>query len=57
MSSFVVFFFQKPKAWKNNLPHNKVLEIWTLEESVKLIEAGFQYVCDYEKGKIFRKPK
>jgi len=30
---------------------------WTLEESVKLLEAGFQYVCDYEKGKIFRKPK
>ncbi len=30
---------------------------WALEESVKLLEAGFQYVCDYEKGKIFRKPK
>ena len=30
---------------------------WTLEEAVKLLEAGFQYVCDYEKGKIFRKPK
>lgn len=30
---------------------------WTLEEAVKLLEAGFQYVCDYDKGKIFRKPK
>jgi integrase len=30
---------------------------WTLEEAVKLLEGGFQYVCDYENGKIFRKPK
>ena len=30
---------------------------WTLEEACKLLEAGFQYVCDYDKGKIFRKPK
>ncbi|MBT0160231.1 site-specific integrase [Candidatus Bathyarchaeota archaeon A05DMB-2] len=30
---------------------------WTLEESVKLLEAGFQYVCDYENAKLFRKPK
>jgi integrase len=30
---------------------------WTLEEACKLLEGGFQYVCDYDKGKIFRKPK
>jgi integrase len=30
---------------------------WTLEEACKLLEAGFQYVCDYDKGKIFKKPK
>jgi integrase len=30
---------------------------WTLEEACKLLEAGFTYVCDYDKGKIFRKPK
>jgi hypothetical protein len=29
----------------------------TLEEACKLLEGGFQYVCDYDKGKIFRKPK
>jgi type I restriction enzyme R subunit len=23
----------------------------------KLLEGGFQFVCDYDKGKIFRKPK
>jgi len=30
---------------------------WTLEESVKLLETGFQYVCDYQNAKLFRKPK
>jgi integrase len=30
---------------------------WTLEEACKLLEGGFQFVCDYDKGKIFRKPK
>jgi hypothetical protein len=30
---------------------------WTLEEAVKLLESGFQYVCDYDHGKILRKPK
>jgi hypothetical protein len=30
---------------------------WTLEETCKLIEAGFEYVCAFENGKIFRKPK
>ena len=30
---------------------------WTLEEAVKLLEGGFQFVCDYDRGKIFRKPK
>lgn len=27
------------------------------EEAVKLLEGGFQYVCDYDHGKILRKPK
>ncbi len=30
---------------------------WTLEESCKFLEAGFQYVCDYDTAKIFKKPK
>ena len=30
---------------------------WTLEEAVKLLEGGFQFVCDYDRGKIFKKPK
>jgi len=30
---------------------------WTLDEICKLIESGFQYVCDFENGKVFRKPK
>jgi integrase len=30
---------------------------WTLEEAIKLLENGFQFVTDYDKGKIFRKPK
>jgi hypothetical protein len=30
---------------------------WSLEEAVKLLEGGFQYVCDYENEKIFSKPK
>ncbi|MGF3572996.1 MAG: tyrosine-type recombinase/integrase [Candidatus Bathyarchaeia archaeon] len=30
---------------------------WTLEEAQKLIEAGFEYVCDVEGAKLFRKRK
>ena len=30
---------------------------WTLDEICKLVESGFQYVCDFENGKVFRKPK
>jgi integrase len=30
---------------------------WTLEEACKLLEAGFQYVCDHDTAKIFKKPK
>jgi hypothetical protein len=30
---------------------------WTLEDAVKLLGGGFQFVCDYNRGKIFRKPK
>jgi len=32
-------------------------DAWTLEEACKLIEAGFQYICDFENAKLFRKPK
>lgn len=30
---------------------------WNLNEACKLVEAGFEYVCEVETGKIFRKPK
>lgn len=30
---------------------------WNLEEACKLIEAGFQCVCDFENAKIFKKRK
>jgi len=30
---------------------------WNLDEACKLAEAGFEYVCEVEGGKIFRKPK
>lgn len=30
---------------------------WTLEEALKLVESGFEYVCDVEGAKIFRKRK
>jgi len=29
----------------------------TLDEAVKLLEVGFEYVCDYNEAKIFRKRK
>jgi hypothetical protein len=29
----------------------------TVEEAQKLIEAGFEYVCNFEKIKLFRKRK
>jgi len=29
----------------------------SLEEACKLLESGFQYVTDYNRGKIVRKPK
>jgi integrase len=30
---------------------------WTLEDAQKLVEAGFEYVCDVEGAKLFRKRK
>jgi len=30
---------------------------WMIDEAFRLIEGGFQYVCDFEDAKIFRKPK
>ena len=41
------------------------LEIWTdaleelsdIEDASKLVEAGFEYICDYDGIKLFRKRK
>ncbi len=30
---------------------------WTIEEACKLIDGGFQFVCDFDNARIFRKPK
>jgi len=30
---------------------------WTVEEAQKLVEAGFEYVCEFEDVKIFRRRK
>jgi len=30
---------------------------WTIDEACKLVESGFQFVCDFENAKIFKKPK
>jgi hypothetical protein len=55
------------KNIKNTMPYTQLVDFgeqdyvvkvaWTLEEAVKLIEAGFQHVCGYGHGKILRKPK
>jgi len=29
----------------------------TVEEAQKLVETGFEYVCDFEQAKLFRKRK
>lgn len=30
---------------------------WNLDEACKLVETGFEYVCEVDGGKIFKKPK
>jgi len=30
---------------------------WTLDEASKLIESGFEYVCEIENARLFRKRK
>jgi integrase len=55
------------KSIKNTLRYTQLVDLgeqdyvvkvaWTLEEAVKLLEGGFQFVTDYDRGKIFRKPK
>lgn len=55
------------KSIKNTMRYTQLVDLgeqdyvvkvaWTLEEAVKLLEGGFQFVTDYERGKIFRKPK
>jgi hypothetical protein len=30
---------------------------WTIEEAQKLIEAGFEYVCEIQNARLFRKRK
>jgi hypothetical protein len=34
-----------------------MLQLKTLEEAKKLVETGFEYVCDMEDYKLFRKRK
>jgi len=55
------------KSIKNTMRYTQLVDLGeqdfvvkvarTLEEAVKLLEGGFQFVCDYNRGKIFRKPK
>ncbi len=55
------------KSIKNTLRYTQLVNFgeqdfivkvaWTLDEACKLLEGGFQYVCDYDTAKIFRIPK
>jgi len=55
------------KSIKNTMRYTQLVDFgeqdfvvkvaWTLEESCKLLENGFQYICDYDTAKIFKKPK
>jgi len=55
------------KSIKNTLVYTQLVDFkdenyvskvaWNLEEACKLVEAGFEYVCEVEGGKIFKKPK
>ncbi len=55
------------KNLKNTMTYTQLVDLndedyiskvaWTLDETCKLVEAGFQYVCDHENAKVFRKPK
>jgi integrase len=55
------------KSIKNTMRYTQLVDFgeqdfvvkvaWTLEESCKLLEGGFQYVCGYDAVKIFKKPK
>jgi len=55
------------KSIKNTLVYTQLVDFndedyvskvaWNLDEACKLVEAGFEYVCDVEGGKIFKKPK
>jgi hypothetical protein len=55
------------KSIKNTLRYTQLVDFndqdyasevaWTVEEACKLVEAGFQYVCEFDNARIFRKPK
>jgi len=55
------------KSIKNTLAYTHLVDFkdeeyvsraaWTLDEASKLVEAGFEYVCDVENAKLFRKRK
>lgn len=55
------------KSIKNTLTYTQLVDAgetgyiskvaWTVDEACKFVEAGFEYVCDVENGRIFRKPK
>lgn len=55
------------RAWWNLTPYTQLVDLndedyiskvaWTIDEACKLVEGGFQYVCDFQNAKIFRKPK
>jgi hypothetical protein len=55
------------KNIKNTLIHTQLVDFkneeytcraaWTMEEAQRLIEAGFEYVCEVEGAKFFRKRK
>jgi hypothetical protein len=56
------FFSSTLKEEDNACVHVIVFFFWlatasTVEEASKLVEAGFEYVCDVEGFKLFRKPK
>ncbi len=55
------------KNIKNTLRYTQLVDLneqdfiskvaYTIEDACKLIEGGFQYVCEFENAKLFKKPK
>jgi len=54
------------KSIKNTMRYTQLVDLgeqdfvvkvaWTLEEAVKLLEGGFQFVCDYNRGISLENP-